>query len=203
MTALPYDHYTLEEYFALERASSIRHEYLDGQVYDMAGASLAHITIADNTFFSLRRQANGRDCRVFSDDLRVKTPSERYFYPDTSVVCGEAHFFRYQGLDSLLNPTLIIEILSPTTETFDRGEKFRRYREIESLQEYLLISQTMPLLERFARQPGGDWLVTFVQGLETELVLQSIGCTLTLAEVYENVTFDSSQSDPDEFEAGE
>lgn len=194
MVALRQPLRTVEEYFALERTSQEKHEFLDGQIYAMAGASLAHITITDNTFVSLRQQVRGKGCRSFSSEMRVKTVNS-YFYPDLSVVCGEPIFIKIQGLDTLVNPTLVVEVLSPTTSAFDLGEKFDHYRKLDSLQEYILIAQHKPQIQRYVRQPNGDWLLTSIEGLDKQIDLRSVGCTLSLAEVYENVSFEPPEAE--------
>lgn len=193
--ALRDTYFTPEEYFALEGASETKHEYLDGQIYSMAGTSPNHDRIARNIIALLHNQTRGGNCETFTDNTRIEVSAHAYFYPDASVVCGEARFINHRGLDMLQNPTAIFEILSPSTEKFDQGEKFRRYRGIESLREYVMIDQDEVVIERYTRQPDGGWLFTTTEGLDRQIVLASIGCTLALAEVYEKVRFSSADAD--------
>src|SRR5436853_7901529 len=157
--------YTVEEYLALEREAEERHEYLDGFIYAMAGESPNHGAICVNLVAQLHNQLRGTPCQVFSKDMKVRSgpiPKTRYTtkglfsYPDLLIVCGELQFHdKHQ--DVLLNPTVIIEVLSPTTEAFDRGKKFRRYRmHIPTLTDYIVVSQDRPLIEHFARQDNGQ-----------------------------------------------
>lgn len=184
---------TEAEYLAFERASDIRHEYLDGHVYAMTGASRAHNLISTYTAASLINQLRGRPCEVYASDMRVRVSATGlYTYPDVTVVCGNPQFAD-SALDTLLNPVLVIEVLSPSTESYDRGKKFQHYRQLESLREYVLISQDSPRIERFLRQDDGTWLLTDAAGLDASLELASVACTLALAEVYEKVTFQSEE----------
>ncbi|MBL8132772.1 MAG: Uma2 family endonuclease [Anaerolineae bacterium] len=186
--ALPARHrWTPGEYLAFERAAETRHEFIDGDIFDMAGASREHQTIALNTAASIHSQFRRRDCQVFLSDMRVKVDDWHYAYPDLAAVCGARRFEDLQHMDTLANPTTLFEVLSPSTEQYDRGEKFRRYRSIESLQEYVLIAQDKPLIERFTRQADGSWQFSAVEGLEAEIRLESIDCVLALADVYEKM----------------
>lgn len=196
MAALPQKRYwTPEEYLAFERESDTRHEYLDGEIFDTAAANDNHNKVSGNTFASLHTQVRKRDCVVYTADMRLKTPhSDVYTYPDVIIVCGQVQFDPQSEVYTLLNPSIIVEVLSPSTEQYDRGEKFRRYRGIPSLQEYVLIAQDKPLAERFARQADGSWRFTDAQGLEAVMPLDSIGCTLALADVYEKVDFEAQES---------
>jgi Uma2 family endonuclease len=178
---------TAEDYLALERESEIKSEYLDGEMVAMAGASEEHNLIVLNVLAELRQQLKERPCRAYPSDMRVHVPATGlYTYPDGSVVCGEPRFDRVD-VDTLLNPTLIVEVLSPTTESYDRGKKFEHYRALDSLAEYLLVSQDELLVEQFVRQTGGTWLFTATAGREGVVQLPSIGCTLALSEVYDKV----------------
>ncbi len=176
---------TAEQYLDLERASEIRHEFLDGVMYAMAGESPDHSTICFNLAAITGLQIRDKPCRGFSPNMKVRAgASELYAYPDLMIVCGEAQFHDRHG-DVLLNPTVIFEVLSPSTEKYDRGEKFARYRaQIETLQDYVLVSQEMPRIEHRHRQPDGTWAATEVSGLDGVLVLSSIDCRIPLAEVY-------------------
>lgn len=193
--ALPKKRYTPEEYFAIERESDIRHELLDGEVYAMSGASPDHERIVGDTYSSLRQQLRGKGCEIFLSNLRLKINRGYYFYGDLSVTCGEPLFVLESGLKSLINPTLVIEVLSPSTAEIDRGAKFLRYQSVESLQEYVLISQQKPIIEVYSRQLNGKWQYAAVQGLDSTAVLESIGCTLLLSDVYERVTVEPLDDD--------
>jgi len=169
----------------MERQSDIRHEYLNGEVFAMTSASLRHNTIVSNLAGILYVQLRGRPCRAYVADLRLRvTKTGLYTYPDLVVVCGEPQLADAH-LDTLLNPTLIVEVLSPSTEATDRGRKFAHYRMIESLAEVVLVSQERVQVERFSRQPEGGWLLFDASRLEDRLQLASIACELPLADVYE------------------
>jgi Uma2 family endonuclease len=176
-----------EEYLARERAGETRHEYRRGEIVAMAGASREHILITGSSHASLYAQLRKRPCEVYMNDMRLKIALRRsYVYPDLIVVCGEPRFVD-DYVDNLLNPTVIIEVLSPSTEAHDRGERFEQYRGIDSLREYLLIAQDRYHVDHFVRQEGGHWLLKDADGLEATLVLPSIGCELVLADVYEKL----------------
>lgn len=187
MSALPRKPWTVEEYLAFERSSEERHEFIDGDIYMMSGASENHNLVALNTATSLNIQLRKRPCKVYMSDMRVGVPKGNYLYPDVVVVCGTP-MFADKNVDTLLNPTLIIEVLSESTERYDRGRKFADYRTLPSLQEYILIAQDEAYVERYVRQDDA-WLLREVRGLEATLELNAIGCTLALAEVYDKVTF--------------
>jgi len=181
--------YSPEEYLALERAAEHKSEYFDGEIFAMAGASEEHNLITVNLSRELSTQLKGRPCRTYSNDMRVKVDaSGLYTYPDVVVVCGERQFEDAQ-VDTLLNPTLIVEVLSPSTEAYDRGQKFRLYRGLASLKTYVLVAQDTPQVERYERQPDDQWLLSEAQNLEDALPLPGIGCHLALSEVYDNVAF--------------
>jgi Uma2 family endonuclease len=190
--------YTVEEYLALERASEERHEYLDGDIYAMAGESPDHGRICMNLYGSLWPQLRGTPCEAFAKDTKVRSgplplsdhSMEGLFsYPDLVVVCG-AMQFHDQVRDVLLNPSLIIEVLSASTEAFDRGEKFRRYRTwLPTLHDYLLVAQDRPLIDHYHRVEENRWELVSIEGLAASLHLESIQCTLRLADVYDRITF--------------
>jgi len=204
--SLPRSHirYSAEEYLVLERESEERHEYLDGEIYAMAGESAEHGAICTNLSGQLYNQLRGKDCQVFSKDMKVRSgPSPRpghrpkglYSYPDLLIVCGELKFHD-EHRDVLLNPTVIIEVLSPTTEAFDRGEKWARYQIwLPGLSDYLLVSQVKPQIDHFHRQAGGEWLYSLVNGLGDSIQLNSVGCALQLAETYDRLAFPSEASE--------
>ena len=178
---------TVEQYLQLERTSEIRHEFLDGLVYAMAGESPDHSTICFNLASAIGSQIRDKPGRGFSPNMKVRAGiGGLYAYPDLMIVCGEAKFHDEHG-DVLLNPTVIFEVLSPSTEKYDRGEKFRRYRtEIESLQDYVLVSQDQLRVDHHHREADGAWSQTEVIGKDGVVVLKSIVCTVPLTEVYRN-----------------
>jgi Uma2 family endonuclease len=178
----------LAEYLAFERAQTdVKHEYLDGEITAMSGASLAHNLIAVNVLTVIRTQMRGRPCNVFGGDMRVKVSATGlYTYPDISALCGERQL-EDDAFDTLLNPSVIIEILSPSTEAYDRGVKFAHYQRIASLQVYALIAQDQRRIEIYRRQERDNWLYSAVDGLDAKVSLDVIGCELTAADVYEGV----------------
>lgn len=189
MSTLTVTHVTPEEYLAAERLSETRSEYLDGGVYPMTGGTANHIRIISNIDTQLNNQLDGRPCDVFPIDMKVRLPdSRKFFYPDLVVVCGEVQYHDDRK-DIITNPALVIEVLSPSTEAFDRGAKFQAYRTIASLKEYLLVSQGAPLIEQYVRGDDGKWTLTAAAGLESSLTLPSIECTLNLGAVYKRVEF--------------
>jgi Uma2 family endonuclease len=190
MAVQPEPYVSVAEYLAGERAGDVKHEYADGRVFALASGSARHNMIATNVVASLHAQLRGRECRVYSSDLRVKMRRlGRYTYPDVSALCGTSQF-EDNTQDTLLNPSVIIEVLSPSTESYDRGKKFQYYRTLESLQEYILIAQDGHHIDHFLRQDAFQWLLSEVDGLEGTLELSSIQCRLALADVYDKITFD-------------
>jgi Uma2 family endonuclease len=180
--------YTPEEYLTFELASPDKHEYIDGCILGMAGAADAHCLITMNVGGELRNQLHDRPCQVYSPDLRVKsTATGAYTYPDVTVLCGEPEFERPS--DTALSPIVIVEVLSPSTEMYDRNIKFAHYMRIETLREYVLVAQHIPRVEVFTRQDDNTWWHSSASGTHTEIPLDSIGCTLSLAEVYHRVVF--------------
>jgi Uma2 family endonuclease len=179
---------TPEEYLALERKAEYKSEYLHGEIFAMTGASRGHNLISINTASSLNQQLRGRPYEVYVSDMRVKvTERGLYTYPDVVVVCDGPRF-EDDYLDTLLNPTVLFEILSRTTERYDRIAKSAYYRTIQSLAEYLLVSQDDYRVEQYLRQSSGEWLLTDIRGLENVVELKSIGCTLTLRDLYDKVS---------------
>ena len=176
-----------ETYLRFERDSETRHEFLDGVVYAMAGESPDHSTICFNLAAIIGPQLRDKPCRGFSPNMKVRAGlGGLYAYPDLMIVCGEAKFHDKHG-DVLLNPNVIFEVSSPSTEKYDRGEKFRRYRtQIESIQDYVMVSQDQPRIEYHHRQPDGTRTETETSGLDGVLVLSSIECRIPLAEVYQH-----------------
>lgn len=178
---------TAEKYLALERKADHKSEYYAGEIFAMAGASERHNLIVANVVAELRAGLKRRDCKVYPSDMRLKILSTGlYTYPDVVVVCNKPQFDD-EHKDTLLNPTLIVEILSESTEAYDRGKKFEHYRKIESLAKYLLIPQDSPKIEYYSRQPENQWLLSEITGLQNTVKLAAIGCELVLAEVYDKV----------------
>ena len=185
-----------QEYLALERAAEYKSEYLGGQIYAMTGASRQHNRITVNLTRELGTQLRGRPCEPFAGDMRVKVgPAGAYLYPDLMVACGEPRFEDAE-LDTLLNPMVIVEVLSPSTELYDRVKKFALYRRSETLQEYVLVAQEAMRVECFRRQ-GDVWIFSAISGADDVLRLESVGCELPLRAIYERVEF------ADEATAGE
>jgi len=191
---------TEEEYLRFEAESPDKHEFADGQIIDMAGGTLEHSQIISNTIGELRAALKGKPCMVLESNMQVRIARKHtYRYPDASVVCGEPQLdTAATGRRTLLNPKLIVEVLSPSTEGIDRGKKFSGYREITSFEEFVLISSDEPMIEVYYRQPDGIWRFTPARGMDASISLSSIGVTLKLAEVYAGVTFPplEEQSDP-------
>lgn len=182
---------TPEEFLAFERASDEKHEYRDGEIVLMSGAKLNHNRISTNITALLWQGLKGKNCENYSNDLRVWVPKTRlYTYPDAIVVCGEPVFVDDE-FDTLTNPLLLIEILSDSTESYDRGEKFKGYRSIDSLREYVLISQNSPTIEKYAKHGDGFWMLSEASGIDSSITLEAIDCTLSLADVYDKVNFDA------------
>jgi Uma2 family endonuclease len=180
-----------EEYLALERKAVVRHEYFDGEIYEMAGASEEHATISSNVNASLNFQLKKRPCKSYQSDLRVHIPATNlYTYPDVVVVCGKPQLLEDAHLDTLLNPTLIIEVLSPSTADYDKGAKFDYYRTLESLREYILVWQDKKRVARYAKQIDGSWLLRDFIGEDAEINLDSIDCTLSIEDIYDKVDFE-------------
>ncbi len=182
--------FSVEDYLDYERIQVERHEFLDGSVYSMAGESPNHSTICFNLNTIIGLQLRGKRCRGFSPNMKIATNEKGlYSYPDLAVICGQPTF--YDGTkDVITNPTLIVEVLSPSTEHYDRGEKFLRYtNQIETLQNYILISQDKPLVEIFSRQENGGWEKKEIEGLKFVLKIDSIECEVNLNELYESVEF--------------
>ena len=183
---------TSADYLTLERKAEIKSEYLNGRIYAMSGASRNHNRITVNLTRRLANQLNGGPCELFVNDMRVKvSPTGLYTYPDVVVVCGEPRF-EDQVFDTLLNPMVIIEVLSESTAAYDRGDKFAHYRALESLTDYLLVAQNQPCIEHFSRQADGQWLYGVSDGLSAQVSIAAIGCALPLAEIYERVVFPDS-----------
>jgi Uma2 family endonuclease len=187
MASQPKIRLTPEEYLALERKADYRSEFFNGEVFAMSGASRNHNLISANALSALHAQLRNRPCEVYASDMRVKVAATGlYTYPDVIVVC-DTPLFDDEQKDTLLNPSVIIEVLSKSNEAYDRGEKFEQYRALTSLADYILISQDKYHIERFFRLPDNQWLLSEAKNLEDTIRLISIECDLKLKEIYEKV----------------
>jgi Uma2 family endonuclease len=181
-----------QEYLARERSAEVRSEYFRGEMFAMAGASWEHTLIKDNLARLTGNQLDGGPCRVLTSDLRVKVSATGlYTYPDMVVVC-DAPQFEDDVLDTLLNPRIIVEVLSDSTERYDRGAKFAQYRQLPSVEEYVLVAQDRPLVERYVRQPDNTWLLTAFSDLGQTFAFGTIPVQIGLADVYRGVVFPES-----------
>jgi Uma2 family endonuclease len=184
---------TPQEYLAIERDSEFRHEFYRGEMLQTTGGSFKHSLIKSYISRALGNQLKSRDCTVHSSDLRVKvTATGIYTYPDVLVACGELQLEDAHS-DTLLNPVVIVEVLSPSTEAYDRGEKWKNYRTIDSLREYLLVAQDAPRVEQYIRQEQEGWLLTETDQLDQTVELPSIACRLPLREIYARVDFEAAE----------
>jgi Uma2 family endonuclease len=193
--------YTPEEYLALERAAFERHEWLDGLIYAMAGESPQHSLISSNINAILNLQLRGKPCATYSPNMKVYSRLSSdvglkglFSYPDCMVVCGQA-LFHDKHRDVLINPRLVIEVLSPTAERYDRGKKFLRYQQNASLTDYVLVAQAYPSVEHYSRQTNGSWLYSVTTELTASVALASLECQLPLAEVYDRIEFPAPPED--------
>jgi Uma2 family endonuclease len=188
MSSQPKTYLTPEEYLALERQAEYKNEYFAGEIYAMVGASRKHNLIAANIIMLLAQQLKGKPCEVYPSNMRVKAPgTDSYTYPDVVVACGDPEF-EDEYVDTLLNPILIVEILSRSTASYDRIKKFGYYRTIESLSEYLLVAQDEYKVEQYTKQADGRWLLSDIRSLEGLVELSSVGCMLALRDVYDKVS---------------
>jgi len=198
MSAQSQPRLTPEQYLEIERAAEFRSEFYNGFMYAMSGGSYKHAQIIGGLVRELGNALKKRPCSVVPIDLRLRvSPSGLYTYPDAIVICGEPKFADDQK-DTLLNPTLIVEVLSPSTEAYDRGFKSAQYRTLASLQEYVLVSQAEPRMEVFHRQSDGHWLLSEAIGLESTCRFESLGCAVALADVYDKVNFTAAEVIPPE-----
>lgn len=187
--------YTAEEYLALERKAEYKSEYVNGHIIAMSGASRQHNIIAANISREISTQLRGRPCESYISDMRVRvSETGLYTYPDVVAVCGDMRFADGQT-DTLLNPTVIVEVLSSSTEAYDRGDKFAHYRRLESLQDYLLVSQETVRVEHYVRQ-GEKWLLSEASALTDTVHLASIQCALVLGDIYDKVQFHNTDNTP-------
>jgi len=195
MSTLPKTFISEEKYLELDRAAEYRSEYYDGEMFAMAGAGMAHNLIAGNTFASLHGQLRGKPCVALPSDMRTRIGcAARYAYPDVTVICGKPEVLDHRK-DILTNPTVIIEVLSPSTADFDRGFKFVAYTAIPSLRQYVLIATDRPSIEVFTRQPDGLWPPPAkATRLDDFIELESVSCRLALADVYDRVEFPAAEA---------
>ncbi len=178
-----------KEFLDFERSANERHEYRDGVIVAMSGARRKHNTVSTNMSGLFWQHLKGKECENYSNEMRVWVPKTRlYTYPDIVVVCGEPEFLDDE-FDTLLNPVLIVEILSESTESYDRGEKFQSYRSIPTLKEYLLVAQYRPHLEKYVKHGDGFWMLSEAVGIDSSIALDSIELTLALSEIYDKVKF--------------
>ena len=181
---------TPEEYLAFERKAENRNEYVNGEIFALAGASRKHNLIVWNISGELKHQLKGKPCEAYLSEMRVKAPAARsYVYPDVVVVYGEPQF-EDAYFDTLLNPTLVVEVLSKSTESYNRLAKAAYYRTIESLVEYLLVAQEEYRVEQYVKQADGRWLLSDVRSLESVIELKSIDCSLALKDLYDRISID-------------
>ena len=190
--------YTPEIYLELEREATERSEFVNGDVFMMAGASRKHNTLSTNLVIELGTQFKNRDCQVYSSDMRVNL-EENYVYPDVMVAC-EPQQFDDESLDNLLNPVLIVEVLSKSTESYDRGDKFLMYRRLPSLLHYVLVCQKRLQVEHYQRQENNQWLLTVLNQSSDYLVIESLAVRVKLEDIYAKVDLGDSTATEDQFE---
>jgi Uma2 family endonuclease len=195
MSAIPKHKMTVDEYIEFDKNNEGRWEYFDGEVIDMAGGILNHNQIASNISRVLGNKLEEKGCRALPGDMRLKVPKALpYRYPDVVVVCGEPVVETVQGQEMLVNPLLIVEVLSASTKAYDFDLKFRAYQSIESFREYLLVAQDRPQVTQYVRQPDGQWLRRDIEGMESVVKLASADCELTFSEIYRLVTLPPVES---------
>jgi len=186
--------FTATEYLSMERASDVKHEFAFGEIYAMSGASARHVGIVSNIVGELRNQLRERPCQVYSTDLCLSVDAnQRYTYPDVMVVCDKPQFLDKE-LDTLLNPDLIVEVLSESTRNYDRGDKFQQYRGIPSFREYLLVDQAKAHVERYSKQSGGTWSLWETDDMNASIQLDSVGAKLPLTEIYFKIDFEDKEA---------
>ena len=190
--------YTVEEYLAFEREAEEKHEYIDGRIIEvesefeaaaMAGATRKHNLVSGNVFGELRNQLKGKNCEIYINDMRIRMKKLRYGYPDVVVVCGEPKFADDE-FDTLLNPTLVVEVLSKSTRFRDKTEKLETYQKMESVRECLLIEQDKMRVELYKKQTPKQWLVQIAESAEEMVTLESITCQLKLSDIYAQINFE-------------
>lgn len=187
MAPEPQRKWTFAEYLAYDRESETRYEFYDGEIFAMSGATRKHNLVNGNVYAALRPQVSSRGCEIYASDMRVRIPAtDLSTYPDVVVVCGEPRF-EDETEDTLLNPTLIVEVLSPSTEDYDHGKKFAHYRTLPSLQLYVMAAQDEVRVELFERQKDDRWILSESRDVDAALDLSAVGATLALREVYDRV----------------
>ena len=185
--------YTLEGYFELEKSTNEKFEFFNGEVWSMSGASFSHNIIVQNLNIEIGSALRGKGCQSFPSDMRIKVPDyPPYRYPDLTALCGKAEIEKIGGIDMLVNPQLIVEVLSGSTEAFDRGDKFSYYKSIESFTEYILIAQHRPHVSRFVKHGDGFWMNLEYNDLSEEIELKSVPCKLSLQAIYRDVSFETN-----------
>lgn len=182
-------HFTPQQYLALEGVSETKHEYYDGKIYNMAGGTPDHNLVALNIGATLRQQLESTPCRVFGSDMRVLVEAEElYTYPDVSVVCGKL-LYDPSSNTTLTNPLVLVEVLSPSTRKYDRGDKFKFYKKIPSLREVILVEADRPHVELLRRAPRGEWTIEIYTGLDAFMILKAAPCEIPLRQIYSKVTW--------------
>lgn len=189
MAAEPTSLFSREAYLAMDRASDERHEYIAGEVFAMVGGTETHGLIIGNVIAALHRPTRQRGCRIYPGDVRIAIPAlDIYTFPDVSVICGQPQY-EDNRRDILLNPKVVVEVLSPSTERRDRGQIFKYYQQISSLDTYILIAQDLPLVEQYVRHNEQAWLYAAARGLDASLSLPTLGCSLALKDINDLVEF--------------
>ena len=189
MAAPQSKHVSIEDYLIAERAATEKHEYYKGEIFAMSGASLRHNRIQINLILGIGNLLKGKSCEIFGSDLRVHIPPNSLFtYPDAVIVCGEPQLLD-DAQDTVLNPTVIFEVLSPSTQSYDRGDKFKLYRDIPSLHAYILVATDKPGVEQYCKRSDGTWTLQEFTDTEAAISINSINCTLLMAQIYEGVAF--------------
>lgn len=188
MEAKKLNYFTIADHLEIERATGVKYEYDNGYITALAGGSIPHNTIAGNIFAKLYQALEKGNCRVFNSDTKINLQRKKYVYPDAAVVCGALETSS-ENTDAIQNPILVIEVLSPNTESYDRGDKFRKYRQIPTLQEYVLIQQKQPIIEIYERK-NDLWAITVFEGLDKKVWFNSIQQSVTMEDIYRDVGFD-------------
>ncbi len=179
--------YTREEYFRFEESAEERHEYENGEIFAMSGGTVRHGLITGNLITALNNVLAGRNCFTFGSDVKVNVKEyDSFVYPDAMVICGKVEFIEGRR-DVVTNPVLVVEVLSDSTESYDRGRKFKKYQSLPSFREYVLVSQTEPIIETYFRQDDQHWLYTLTEGLEASIQLRTIDSRIRLSDVYQRV----------------
>jgi Uma2 family endonuclease len=196
MSTLPKKRYTVDEYLDLEEGASYKSQYYDGEIFAMAGASLSHNRIVANIVSELREKLRGTDCEVLPGDMMIQCPTGLYSYADVVVVCGKPDVMKHRGVHVLLNPQVIVEVLSDSTESFDRGKKFAHYRSIPKLTEYLLVAQDRYSVDHFWRGQSDEWGLNAVNGPDASVQFKSLKCAMAMTAVYERVEVPDVEDPP-------